>query len=101
MSSSVFDWPNVEKVRFTAVLVPHAVPHRFLSNAVCGFLIPFSFHRAKKDRTKRWLAHREPKIIEDEKRAMFVKGHKTSQVLNDALNDMVLLINKIKSVLMA
>ncbi|KAL0248147.1 hypothetical protein GEMRC1_003383 [Eukaryota sp. GEM-RC1] len=46
--------------------------------------------RATTRRGKKFLESKEPKIIEDAKRALFLKGHSTSQVINDVLSDLYL-----------
>lgn len=45
--------------------------------------------KSKNPRANRALKEREPKTIEDAKSALFIKGHKTSQVVMDVMNDLV------------
>jgi ribosome production factor 2 len=45
--------------------------------------------KAKNARTKRILEERAPKIIENPKSAVFVRGNKTGQLLDAVLHDMV------------
>jgi len=44
--------------------------------------------QAKTAKGRRVLKKKEPQVIENVKNAMFIKGHKTSQVVNDVLNDL-------------
>lgn len=48
----------------------------------------FYFRRAKTRRGKRFLENRQPKVIENDKTAIIVKGGKTSQTVTDALADL-------------
>ena len=42
-----------------------------------------------KARVERLLKKREPLIVENTKKSLFIRGHKTSQFINDTLKDMV------------
>lgn len=51
---------------------------------------PVSSHRKPKTkRSKRFLESRAPKLVEDVKRAMIMKGGNTSQTITQALKDIV------------
>jgi len=45
--------------------------------------------KAKTARGARFLENREPKVVENTKQAMFIKGTTTSQVVSDAMADLV------------
>lgn len=45
--------------------------------------------KGKTKRAQRALDKRAPKTVENPKVAMFIKGHKTSQVVTDVLNDLM------------
>ena len=53
------------------------------------FLFVNSKELPKNGRSKRIAKGREPKIYENVKNAMFIKGHKSSQTLNNLMNDLV------------
>lgn len=48
-----------------------------------------NFSKAKTARGHRVMEEREPKVVENTKQAMFVKGTKTSEVVNSAMADLV------------
>jgi len=43
---------------------------------------------AKSARSKRQLAKKQPLVFENTKKGMFIKGHKTSELVNNVLNDL-------------
>ena len=47
--------------------------------------------RAKTARGRRMLAKREPKLVENPKRVLVLRGQKTSAVVNDVLTDIFML----------
>ena len=48
-----------------------------------------SCRKAKNQKAKRFLANREPKIHENDKNAMFIKGGNTNDVVTQTLKDLV------------
>ncbi len=50
------------------------------------------FRKAKTKRGKRFLENREPKVIENVKKAMFIKGGKTNECVTKALKNFVSLV---------
>jgi hypothetical protein len=48
------------------------------------------FRQAKTARGHRFLQEREAKVVENTKSAMFIRGTTTSQLVNDAMADLVL-----------
>jgi len=44
--------------------------------------------QGKNARSTRVLKKRQPLVNENVKKGMFIKGHKTSQIVNDVLNDL-------------
>ena len=49
----------------------------------------YSFSKPKTQRGKRFLQDREPKIFENTKRCMFIKGGNTSQTVTQLLKELV------------
>jgi len=47
------------------------------------------YRKAKTARGHRVMEDREPKVVENTKQAMFIKGTKTSEVVNSAMADLV------------
>jgi hypothetical protein len=45
----------------------------------------------RKARVERLLKKRAPLLVENTKKALFIRGHRTSQVTNDTLKDLVCL----------
>lgn len=49
----------------------------------------FSCRKPKTQQGKRFLEKREPKLVENDKQAMFIKGGNTSSVVSQALKELV------------
>ncbi|EJW71392.1 hypothetical protein WUBG_17701 [Wuchereria bancrofti] len=47
-----------------------------------------NLRKAKTRRGKRFLENRQPKVVENDKTAIIVKGGKTNQIVTDALADL-------------
>ena len=47
------------------------------------------YRKAKNQRVKRALVNKEPKIYENDKRAMFIRGGRTTETITQALKDLV------------
>lgn len=54
------------------------------------FSLRYLSRQAKTARGHRFLQEREPKVVENTKSAMFIRGTTTSQVVNDAMADLVI-----------
>lgn len=74
-------FPQFPRAQARAVPAPH-LPSPQSSSTVTN-------KRDLNPRVRRIMKNRQPKSVEDAKSAMFIRGHKTSQLLNDAMNDMV------------
>ena len=52
------------------------------------------FSKPKNQRVKRALQKREPKIVENDKHALFLKGGRTSETIAEALKDLVCIVSR-------
>lgn len=79
------------QLRILNVLKHHCLCHnRDAALAVC-YLVPFLgfLRKPKTRRSKRFLESRAPKLTEDVKNTMIMKGGNTSQTVTTALKDIV------------
>ena len=58
-------------------------------HCLMNLLILLYYSKPKNQRAKRALEKREPKIVENDKIAMFIKGGRTSEIITQVLKDLV------------
>lgn len=61
---------------------------KFESQFVLRAIIIYSSRKAKTRRGKRFLENRQPKVIENDKMALIIKGGKTNEKVTSALADL-------------
>lgn len=84
----------------------HSPQLKYLKNRACKIVLKSfenlkkcaiicHFRKPKTQRGKRFLQDREPKIFENTKRCMFIKGGNTSQTVTQVLKELVSVINEV------
>lgn len=63
--------------------------YRARSHLSCISAIASGYRKPKSARSKRALEAREPKLVEDAKTAIFVRGTKTGERLNNVMKELV------------
>jgi hypothetical protein len=78
-------WPHFSSLAVKDIMAPQKKPKQ----AVQKKAQPLIKKPRRKARVERILKKREPLLVENTKKSIFIRGHRTSQITNDTLKDLV------------